>query len=158
MASVELDHVVKRFSGGTKAAVDDLSLEARDGELMVLLGPSGCGKTTALRMIAGLEQADGGEIRIGGRRVNELEPKDRDVALVFQSYALYPHMTARQNMLYPLKVRRMSVAERSRRVDEAAELLRIGHLLERKPRQLSGGGEQRGGLGRAIVGEPRGVL
>jgi ABC-type sugar transport system ATPase subunit len=155
VASVELDHVVKRFSGGTRSAVDDLSLEARDGELMVLLGPSGCGKTTALRMIAGLEKADGGEIRIGGRRVNELEPKDRDVALVFQSYALYPHMTARQNMLYPLKVRRMSVAERSRRVEEAAELLRIPHLLERKPRQLSGGEQQRVALGRAIVREPR---
>jgi ABC-type sugar transport system ATPase subunit len=155
VASVELDHLVKRFSGGALAAVDDLSLDARDGELLVVLGPSGCGKTTALRMIAGLEQADGGEIRIGGRRVNELEPKDRDVALVFQSYALYPHMTAGQNMLYPLKVRHMTAAERSRRVEQAAELLRITHLLDRKPRQLSGGEQQRVALGRAIVREPR---
>ncbi|MDQ3810987.1 MAG: ABC transporter ATP-binding protein [Chloroflexota bacterium] len=155
MASVELEQVVKRFTGGAVAAVDDLSLDIRDGELMVLLGPSGCGKTTALRMIAGLERADSGEIRIGGTRVNELEPKDRDVALVFQSYALYPHMTARHNMLYPLRVRRMSVAERERRVAQAADLLRITHLLDRKPRQLSGGEQQRVALGRAIVREPR---
>jgi multiple sugar transport system ATP-binding protein len=155
MASVELDQVHKRFVGASGSAVDDLSLEVRDGELMVLLGPSGCGKTTALRMVAGLEQADAGEIRIGGHRVNELEPKDRDVALVFQSYALYPHMTVRDNMLYPLRVRRMQPAEREKRVAQAAELLRIGHLLARKPRQLSGGEQQRVALGRAIVRDPR---
>jgi multiple sugar transport system ATP-binding protein len=116
MADVSLEHVTKRFSNAA-AAVDDLTLHIRDGELMVLLGPSGCGKTTGLRMVAGLERPDGGDIRIGGHRVNDLEPKDRDVALVFQSYALYPHMTARGNMLYPLKVRPMSRAERERRVE-----------------------------------------
>ena len=154
MAEVNLDHVTKRFGSGA-AAVDDLTLDIRDRELMVLLGPSGCGKTTGLRMVAGLERPDDGEIRIDGRRVNEVEPKDRDVALVFQSYALYPHMSVRDNMLYPLKVRRMSRAERDRRVRQAAELLRITHLLERKPRQLSGGEQQRVALGRAIVREPR---
>jgi multiple sugar transport system ATP-binding protein len=154
MADVSLEHVTKRFSNAA-AAVDDLTLHIRDGELMVLLGPSGCGKTTGLRMVAGLERPDGGDIRIGGHRVNDLEPKDRDVALVFQSYALYPHMTARGNMLYPLKVRPMSRAERERRVEQAAELLRITHLLDRKPRQLSGGEQQRVALGRAIVREPR---
>ena len=155
MADVSFDHVTKCYTAGTLPAVDDLSLHIHDGELMVLLGPSGCGKTTGLRMIAGLERPDAGEIRIRGRRVNELEPKDRDVALVFQSYALYPHMSARDNMRYPLKVRRMSRAERERRVQQAAELLRISHLLNRKPRQLSGGEQQRVALGRAIVREPQ---
>jgi multiple sugar transport system ATP-binding protein len=154
VAEVTLDHITKRFSSGAPA-VDDLSLQVKDGELMVLLGPSGCGKTTGLRIIAGLEKPDSGDICIGGRRVNDLEPKDRDVALVFQSYALYPHMTARGNMLYPLKVRTMSRTERDRRVEQAAELLRISHLLDRKPRQLSGGEQQRVALGRAIVREPR---
>jgi multiple sugar transport system ATP-binding protein len=154
MADVSLEHVTKHF-GGAAAAVNDLTLDIRDRELMVLLGPSGCGKTTGLRMVAGLERPDSGEIRIGGRRVNEVEPKDRDVALVFQSYALYPHMTVHDNMLYPLKVRRMSRAEREQRVRQAAELLRITSLLERKPRQLSGGEQQRVALGRAIVREPR---
>jgi len=154
VAEVTLEHVTKSFSSGT-AAVNDLSLQVKDGELMVLLGPSGCGKTTGLRMVAGLERPDGGDIRIGTQRVNDLEPKDRDVALVFQSYALYPHMTARGNMLYPLKVRAMSRVERERRVEQAAELLRITHLLDRKPRQLSGGEQQRVALGRAIVREPR---
>src|ERR1051325_3559403 len=143
MADVSLDHVTKRFGTTAAAAVNDLTLDIRDRELMVLLGPSGCGKTTGLRMVAGLERPDDGEIRIGGRRVNEVEPKDRDVALVFQSYALYPHMTVRDNMLYPLKVRRMSRAERDKRVKQAAELLRISNLLDRKPRQLSGGEQQR---------------
>jgi len=154
VAEVTLDHITKRFSSGAPA-VDDLSLQVKDGELMVLLGPSGCGKTTGLRIIAGLEKPDSGDICIGGQRVNDLEPKDRDVALVFQSYALYPHMTARGNMLYPLKVRTMSRTERDRRVEQAAELLRISHLLDRKPRQLSGGEQQRVALGRAIVREPR---
>jgi multiple sugar transport system ATP-binding protein len=154
VAEVSLEHVTKRFASGAPA-VNDLSLQVKDGELMVLLGPSGCGKTTGLRMVAGLERPDGGDIRIGGRRVNALEPKDRDVALGFQSYALYPHMTARGNMLYPLKVRTMSRLERERRVKQAAELLRITHLLDRKPRQLSGGEQQRVALGRAIVREPQ---
>jgi multiple sugar transport system ATP-binding protein len=154
VAEVSLIHVSKRF-GTAAAAVDDLTINIPDRELMVLLGPSGCGKTTGLRMIAGLEQPDAGEIRIAGQRVNEVEPKDRDVALVFQSYALYPHMTVRDNMLYPLKVRRMSGADRERRVKQAAELLRITNLLDRKPRQLSGGEQQRVALGRAIVREPR---
>lgn len=154
MAEVNLDHLTKRFGSGAPA-VHDLTLDIRDRELMVLLGPSGCGKTTGLRMVAGLERPDLGEIRIDGKRVNELEPKDRDVALVFQSYALYPHMSVRDNMLYPLKVRHMSRAEREARVRQAAELLRIRHLLDRKPRQLSGGEQQRVALGRAIVREPR---
>jgi multiple sugar transport system ATP-binding protein len=154
VAEVVLDHVTKRFSSGAPA-VDDLSLQVNDGELMVLLGPSGCGKTTGLRMVAGLERPDGGDIRIGGYRVNDLEPKDRDVALVFQSYALYPHMTARGNMLYPLLVRTMSRMERDNRVEQAARLLKITHLLDRKPRQLSGGEQQRVALGRAIVREPQ---
>jgi multiple sugar transport system ATP-binding protein len=154
MADVTLEHVTKRFGAGA-AAVNDLTLDIRDRELMVLLGPSGCGKTTGLRMVAGLEQPDSGEIRIGGHRVNEIEPKDRDVALVFQSYALYPHMTVHDNMLYPLKVRSMSRVEREQRVRQAAELLRITQLLDRKPRQLSGGEQQRVALGRAIVREPR---
>jgi multiple sugar transport system ATP-binding protein len=154
VAEVSLEHVTRRFAAGV-AAVDDLTLQIRDGELMVLLGPSGCGKTTALRMVAGLERPDAGDILIGGHRVNDLEPKDRDVALVFQSYALYPHMTARGNMLYPLKVRAMSHAERDRRVEQAAQLLGIGHLLDRKPRQLSGGEQQRVALGRAIVRDPQ---
>jgi multiple sugar transport system ATP-binding protein len=154
VAEVNLDHVTKRF-GSAAAAVADLTLDVRDRELMVLLGPSGCGKTTALRMVAGLEHPEEGEIRIDGKRVNEMEPKDRDVALVFQSYALYPHMTVHDNMLYPLKVRRMSRSERETRVRQAADLLRIKHLLDRKPRQLSGGEQQRVALGRAIVREPR---
>jgi multiple sugar transport system ATP-binding protein len=154
MADVSLEHVTKRF-GAAAAAVNDLTLDIRDRELMVLLGPSGCGKTTGLRMVAGLERPDSGEIRIGGHRVNEMEPKDRDVALVFQSYALYPHLTVHDNMLYPLKVQRMSRAEREQRVRQAAELLRITNLLDRKPRQLSGGEQQRVALGRAIVREPR---
>ncbi|GAC1313104.1 MAG: ABC transporter ATP-binding protein [Chloroflexota bacterium] len=155
MADLLFTHVMKTFSGTSRRAVDDLNLHVTEGELMILLGPSGCGKTTALRMVAGLERPDSGDICIGGRRVNDLEPKDRDVALVFQSYALYPHMSVKDNMLYPLKVRSMSGAERERRVQEVAELLGIPHLLDRKPRQLSGGEQQRVALGRAIVREPR---
>src|SRR6266542_7112144 len=111
MGRVEYEHVTKRFLGGERAAVDDLSLDIADGELLVLLGPSGCGKTTALRMLAGLEHPDAGDIRIDGKSVVALEPKDRDIALVFQSYALYPHMTARDNIRYPLRVRHLSTAE-----------------------------------------------
>jgi multiple sugar transport system ATP-binding protein len=155
MGRVEYDNVSKRFEGQERPAVAALTLDIADGELLVLLGPSGCGKTTALRMLAGLEDPDAGDIRIDGRSVVDLEPKDRDVALVFQSYALYPHMSARDNVMYPLRVRRMSGIERARRVEEAAGLLGISHLLGRRPAQLSGGEQQRVALARAIVRHPR---
>jgi multiple sugar transport system ATP-binding protein len=157
MAGVEYDNVWKQFSAQTEdaAAVRGLSLDVLDRELLVLLGPSGCGKTTALRMLAGLEEPDLGDIRIGGKSVVGLEPKDRDVALVFQSYALYPHLSARENIRYPLKVRRLSRAEQDRKVEHVAEMLGIGHLLPRRPAQLSGGEQQRVALARAIVREPR---
>lgn len=155
MGRVEYDRVSKQFPGQPRPAVDELALEIPDGELLVFLGPSGCGKTTALRMLAGLEWPDRGDIRIDGRSVVALEPKDRDVALVFQSYALYPHMTVHDNLLYPLKVRRMSGAERKERVARVAGLLGLTPLLARKPAQLSGGEQQRVALGRAIVRQPR---
>ena len=157
MAGVEYDDVWKQFSAQAEdaAAVRGLSLDVADRELLVLLGPSGCGKTTALRMLAGLEEPDRGDIRIGGKSVVGLEPKDRDVALVFQSYALYPHLSARENIRYPLKVRRLSRAEQDQKVDRVAEMLGIGHLLPRRPGQLSGGEQQRVALARAIVREPR---
>ncbi len=155
MARVEYDDVTKRFPGGDRAAVDRLSLDVADGELLVLLGPSGCGKTTALRMLAGLEHPDSGDIRVDGRSVLGLEPKDRDVALVFQSYALYPHMTARENIRYPLTVRRLAPAEREARVAQVAEMLSLTPLLDRRPARLSGGEQQRVALARAIVRQPR---
>ena len=155
MSRVEYEQVRKQFPGQAAPAVDGLDLAVPDGELLVMLGPSGCGKTTALRMLAGLEWPDSGDIRIDGGSVVRLEPKDRDVALVFQSYALYPHMSVRDNILYPLKVRKLSAAERDRRVKQAAELLGLTGLLDRKPAQLSGGEQQRVALGRAIVREPR---
>jgi len=155
VASVEYEHVVKNFAGGDRAAVNDLSLDIADGELLVLLGPSGCGKTTALRMLAGLEHPDSGDIRIDGQSVLGLEPKDRDVALVFQSYALYPHMTARDNIRYPLLVRKISPADRDARVARVAEMLSLTPLLDRRPARLSGGEQQRVALARAIVREPR---
>jgi multiple sugar transport system ATP-binding protein len=157
MAGVEYDNVWKQFSAQADdaAAVRGLSLDIADRELLVLLGPSGCGKTTALRMLAGLEEPDRGDIRIGGKSVVGLEPKDRDVALVFQSYALYPHLSARENIRYPLKVRRLSRAEQDSKVERVAEMLGIGHLLPRRPGQLSGGEQQRVALARAIVREPR---
>src|SRR6266542_4305239 len=155
MAKVEYDNVWRQFVGQERPAVAGLTLDIADGEFLVLLGPSGCGKTTALRMLAGLEHPDRGDIRIDGGSVVRLEPKDRDVALVFQSYALYPHMSVRDNILYPLKVRKLSAAERDRRVKQAAELLGLTGLLDRKPAQLSGGEQQRVALGRAIVREPR---
>ena len=155
MATVEFDAVWKRFASQTQAAVRGLSLSIPDRELLVLLGPSGCGKTTALRMLAGLEEPDGGDIRIGGKSVVGLEPKDRDVALVFQSYALYPHLSARDNIGYPLKVRNLSRAEQQAKVERVAEMLAIGHLLPRRPAQLSGGEQQRVALARAIVREPQ---
>jgi multiple sugar transport system ATP-binding protein len=155
MARVEYDDVWKKFPTRDVPAVRGLTLDVGDGEFLVLLGPSGCGKTTALRMLAGLEQVDSGDIRIDGKSVVELEPKDRDVALVFQSYALYPHMSVRDNIEYPLKVRKQSAGSRSSRVERAAKLLRIEHLLPRRPAQLSGGEQQRVALARAIVREPR---
>ena len=155
MARVEYDDVWKKFPTREAPAVRGLTLDVGDGEFLVLLGPSGCGKTTALRMLAGLEQLDRGDIRIDGRSVVDLEPKDRDVALVFQSYALYPHMSVRENIAYPLKVRKQSAADRSSRVERVAKLLRIEHLLPRRPAQLSGGEQQRVALARAIVREPR---
>jgi len=158
MARIDFDHVHRQFVGQPVAAVQDLSLGVNDGELLIMLGPSGCGKTTALRMVAGLEEPDAGDIRIGGESVVGLEPKDRDIALVFQQYALYPHLSVRDNILYPLKIRRMSKEERNRRVAHAAELLGLTRLLDRKPIQLSGGEQQRVALGRAIVREPRAFL
>ncbi|MDQ3399793.1 MAG: ABC transporter ATP-binding protein, partial [Chloroflexota bacterium] len=131
MARVEYDDVWKRFPGSDRVAVHALTLDVADGELLVLLGPSGCGKTTALRMLAGLEHPDGGDIRIDGRSVLRLEPKDRDVALVFQSYALYPHLSVRNNIGYPLRVRGLTLAQQAERIGRAAALLRIEHLLAR---------------------------
>jgi multiple sugar transport system ATP-binding protein len=152
MARVSLDHVWKRY--GDVVAVNDVTLEAKDEEFLVLVGPSGCGKSTTLRMVAGLDDISDGTITIGDRVVNDLSPKDRDIAMVFQSYALYPHMSVRDNMAFGLKLRKMPKDEIRRRVQEAAEILNIGQLLERKPKQLSGGQRQRVALGRAIVRDP----
>ena len=157
MAEIVLDRVSKVFGGSVKA-VDDVSLRIEDGEFMVLVGPSGCGKSTLLRMIAGLEDVDTGAISIGGREVTDLQPRDRDIAMVFQSYALYPHMSVRQNLGYGLRVRRMPKAEIRARVDEIAALLGLTDLLERKPAQLSGGQRQRVAMGRAIVRQPQAFL
>ncbi|MFO7320271.1 MAG: ABC transporter ATP-binding protein [Chloroflexota bacterium] len=149
MAKVILDKVTRRF--GSVVAVDQVSLDIHDGEFIALLGPSGCGKTTTLRLIAGLEQADGGRIFIGDRDVTHLPPRDRDIAMVFQDYALYPHMTILENIGYPLKVRGVGRDELTRRVTEVAERLQIGQLLERRPGQLSGGQQQRASVARAVV-------
>jgi multiple sugar transport system ATP-binding protein len=157
MARIALDHVDKVYSGGVKA-LDDLNLEVREGEFMVLVGPSGCGKSTALRSIAGLEEITGGTISIGERVVNDLPPKDRDIAMVFQNYALYPHMTVADNLAFGLKLRRTPKAEITRRVGEAAELLGLEPYLGRKPAALSGGQRQRVAMGRAIVREPAAFL
>jgi multiple sugar transport system ATP-binding protein len=153
MARVTLEHVDKVFSSNIKA-VDDLNLEIRDGEFIVLVGPSGCGKSTTLRMVAGLEEITAGTIRIGDRVVNDVPPKDRDIAMVFQNYALYPHMTVRQNMAFGLKLRGFSKKEIEARVREAADILGLGELLERRPKALSGGQRQRVAVGRAIVRKP----
>ena len=157
MAQIMLDQVDKIYAGGAKA-VDGLNLHIRDGEFMVLVGPSGCGKSTALRMIAGLEEITAGSIRIGENVVNDLPPKDRDIAMVFQNYALYPHLTVRDNMGFSLKYRKTPKQEIRRRVDEAARILELEELLGRKPRQLSGGQRQRVAMGRAIVRQPRAFL
>ncbi len=153
MAPVVFHQVTKEFPGGT-TAVDALDLEIPDGELMVLVGPSGCGKSTALRMIAGLEQPSSGRITIGERDMTGLSPGARDVAMVFQSYALYPHMSVRDNLAFPLRRRRMGRDEIGRRVTEMAEMLELGELLKRKPAQLSGGQRQRVAMGRALIREP----
>ena len=154
MSEVSLEDVSKTYARSI-TAVRDLTLRIGDGELMVLLGPSGCGKTTTLRLIAGLEQPDAGTIRIGGRMVNDVRPKDRDVALVFQDYALYPHLSVRRNLAFPLRFRRVRADEIDRRVREAARLLDLTDVLERKPSALSGGQRQRVAVGRAIVRDPK---
>jgi multiple sugar transport system ATP-binding protein len=153
MAPVTFDHVIKRF-GEDVVAVDDLDLEIADGEFMVLVGPSGCGKTTALRCLAGLEEISEGQIRIGDRVVNQVQAKDRNIAMVFQSYALYPHMSVFDNLAFALQLQGTPKKEIGRRVEEAAKILDIHHLLDRKPKALSGGQRQRVALGRAIVREP----
>ncbi|HHY55582.1 MAG TPA: ABC transporter ATP-binding protein [Chloroflexi bacterium] len=152
MASVTYDHVYKRY--GEVTAVNDLNIHIEDKEFLVFVGPSGCGKTTSLRCLAGLEEISDGNILIGDRIVNDVPPKDRDIAMVFQSYALYPHMSVYDNMAFGLKLRKTPKAEIDRRVKEAADILDIGHLLDRKPKQLSGGQRQRVAVGRAIVREP----
>jgi multiple sugar transport system ATP-binding protein len=154
VASVALKHLDKKYANGFHA-VRDLNLEITDGEFLVLVGPSGCGKSTTLRMIAGLEEPTGGEIYIGDSRVNDVPPGKRDIAMVFQSYALYPHMSVYQNMAFGLKMRRTPRAEIDRRVREVAGILSIDSLLDRRPRELSGGQRQRVALGRAIVREPK---
>jgi multiple sugar transport system ATP-binding protein len=157
MAGIEIDRVTKVYGNGF-LAVDDVSLAIEDGEFVVLVGPSGCGKSTLLRMIAGLEEVTAGWLRIGGTDVTELAPRHRDVAMVFQNYALYPHMTVRENLGYGLKVRRVGKAETRSRVDRVAGLLGLSELLDRKPAQLSGGQRQRVAMGRAIVREPQAFL
>ncbi|MFM2194287.1 MAG: hypothetical protein RLZZ460_957, partial [Chloroflexota bacterium] len=152
MSTVTFQGVSKRY--GEVLAVDNLNLEIKDGEFMVLVGPSGCGKTTSLRMIAGLEDITDGTLLIGDKVVNDIAPKDRDIAMVFQSYALYPHMTVRENLAFGLKLRKIDKGEIERRVNEAAAILDLTKLLSRKPKELSGGQRQRVALGRAIVREP----
>jgi len=154
MATVELDQINKVYENGFHA-VQDLSLDVEDGEFLVLVGPSGCGKSTALRMVAGLEDISTGELRIAGKRVNDVDPQGRDIAMVFQSYALYPHMSVADNMAYGLKLRKMPKAQINERVNKAAEMLELTHLLDRKPKQLSGGQRQRVAMGRSIVREPQ---
>jgi len=154
MAEVELDHIWKRYPDGFEA-VKDMELDIRDREFMILVGPSGCGKSTALRMMAGLEDITEGELRIGGERVNDLEPRDRDIAMVFQNYALYPHMTVRENMGFALKLAKTPKEEINRKVEEAAKILDLGQHLDRKPANLSGGQRQRVAMGRALVRDPK---
>ncbi len=154
MASLTLEHIYKKYSGGV-VAVSDFCLEIADKEFIVLVGPSGCGKSTTLRMIAGLEEISEGTLKIGDTVVNDVAPKDRDIAMVFQNYALYPHMTVYENMGFALKLRKTPKEEIDKRVREAAKILDIEHLLDRKPKALSGGQRQRVALGRAIVREPK---
>src|SRR5438309_11783115 len=153
MAGVTLDHISKKY--GEVTAVNDLNIQIRDQEFLVLVGPSGCGKSTALRMIAGLEEISGGDIYIGDRRVNDVAPKDRDIAMVFQNYALYPHMNVFDNMAFGLRLRKYAKTEIKKRVNDAASILGIEGLLDRKPKALSGGQRQRVAVGRAIVRQPK---
>jgi multiple sugar transport system ATP-binding protein len=157
MSTIQLEHVTKRYPDGTEA-VKSLDLDISDGEFIVFVGPSGCGKSTALNMIAGLEDISDGELRMNGKVVNLLSPKDRDIAMVFQTYALYPHMTVRQNMAFPLKIAKVPQDEIDRRVKEAADLLELNEHLDRKPANLSGGQRQRVAMGRAIVRSPQAFL
>lgn len=157
MAEIVLDHINKSYPDG-HTAVRDLNLTIADGEFLILVGPSGCGKTTTLNMIAGLEDISSGELRIAGERVNEKAPKDRDIAMVFQSYALYPHMTVRQNIAFPLTLAKMRKADIAQKVSETAKILDLTNLLDRKPSQLSGGQRQRVAMGRAIVRHPKAFL
>jgi multiple sugar transport system ATP-binding protein len=155
VAKVELRGLRRRYPGAEIAALDGLDLDVESGELLVLVGPSGCGKSTALRLLAGLDTPDGGSIRIAGRDVSRTPPQDRDVAMVFQGYALYPHLTARENIGFPLKMRGIGDPERARRVDDVAALLGLARLLDRRPAELSGGERQRVAMGRAIVRKPK---
>src|ERR1700710_3143456 len=155
MATVTYDHATRLYPGGTRAAVDALNLEIADGEFLVLVGPSGCGKSTSLRMLAGLEEVNDGNIFIGERNVTDVPPKDRDIAMVFQNYALYPHMTVAENMGFALKIAGVGKEERAQRVLEAAKLLDLEPYLGRKPKALSGGQRQRVAMGRAIVRSPQ---
>ena len=157
MASLSFRNIIKRYGHGPKAnqVIHGVNAEVKDGEFIVIVGPSGCGKSTLLRMVAGLEEISGGELRIGDRVVNDLEPAQRDIAMVFQNYALYPHMTNFENMAYGLKIAKVPKDEIQRRVDKAAKILELSHLLERKPRELSGGQRQRVAMGRAIVRQPQ---
>ncbi|MFM8515610.1 MAG: ABC transporter ATP-binding protein [Actinomycetota bacterium] len=157
MARVSVKNLTKVFPGG-ETALDDLTVEVFDGEFLTLVGPSGCGKTTALRLIAGLDQISSGSVEIDGRIVNDLPPRDRDVAMVFQSYALYPHMTVRQNIAYSLEIRKLGKVEVRRRVEDAASMLGLVEYLDRRPSELSGGQRQRVAMGRAIVREPKAFL
>jgi sn-glycerol 3-phosphate transport system ATP-binding protein len=157
MAAITLSHIQKTYGQGAKAntVIHDLSAEIADGEFVVIVGPSGCGKSTLLRMVAGLEDITGGTLSIGDRVVNTLEPAQRDIAMVFQNYALYPHMSVFENMAYGLKIAKLPTADIRARVDKAATILELSHLLERKPRELSGGQRQRVAMGRAIVRQPQ---
>src|SRR3954449_11060785 len=157
MAEIVLDRVTKSYPNGA-TAVKDLSVTIADGEFIILVGPSGCGKSTTLNMIAGLEEISSGELRIGGEGVNEKAPKDRDIAMLFQSYALYPHMTVRQNIAFPLTLAKVKKAEIAQKVDDAAKILDLSDFLDRKPAQLSGGQRQRVAMGRAIVRDPKAFL
>src|SRR3977135_903399 len=157
MAEIVLDRVTKSYPDGT-TAVKDFNLQIQDGEFIILVGPSGCGKSTTLNMIAGLEDITSGELLIGGERVNDKAPTDRDIAMVFQSYALYPHMTVRQNIAFPLTLAKMKKAEIAQKVEETAKILDLSDFLDRKPAQLSGGQRQRVAMGRAIVRNPKAFL
>ena len=157
MASITLENIVKEYGTGAKAVpvIHNLNAQINDGEFVVIVGPSGCGKSTLLRMVAGLEEITGGQISIGNRIVNDLEPAERDIAMVFQNYALYPHMSVFDNMAYGLKIAKVSMADIQTRVDKAAGILELRNLLQRKPRELSGGQRQRVAMGRAIVRQPQ---